>query len=560
MKQIFKPVSLILIGFSVWITWVCGTFLQFDDAGNLIARSYSVWGDWSAHFTFINGLRERGIGWLAGDNPLFPGIPFQYPFLSHLLTYVFSRVTFLDTIHATYVSSLILLFALPFLLYAVFRKIKLSAWGSLSAVLAFLMIGGFQWMDSSLKTTDPLTNQFDQASVFTQFILFEFFPQRAFLFGLVLLLGSTLYLFRKTSNPKKKWTLRSKIFLGIALSLAAWVHIHTWIAIGVLILFSFIFPPLEKPSPSFRKAIFIFGAGVAALSAILLAFLLLRGDSSSTRMAWQVWMPGWAQNPSANIKRAQDMNFFVFWIFNTGLFLPLAGFGMWMKRKDKTLYALAASGMLLFTIAEFINLQPYYYDNLKLFTVSFLFLAPFVGFALESIASFRKFPKYLGASLAAGLLLLQITSATLDFNSFENGLQKTLFFSAYEFTLAEDFKNLRTSANDIVLITPRHNHWIPCLTGNPVAMGYPGWLWSWGISYRAREKEINEVLLGTPRADAVIDSLHIAYAALQEGEKAANQPVNLNYFETHFKKIYSRGGWSVYSLKDRVMSPSTSVR
>ena len=555
MKQIFKPVSLILIAFSAWITWVCSTLLQFDDGGNLIARSYSVWGDWSAHFTFINAMRERGFSWIAGDNPLFPGIPFQYPFLSHLITYIFSRITFLDTIHATYILSLILLFALPFLLYAAFRKIKLSAWGSLGATVAFLLIGGFQWMDSSLKPSEPLTNQFDNASIFTQFILFEFFPQRAFLFGLVLFLGCVIYAFRKS-----KWTLRTQLGLGLVLSLSALMHIHTWIAIGVLLLFSFFFPPFESERKGFRKSIFIFGAGVAVLSGLFLAFLLTREHADQSRMTWDMWLPGWAQNEHANVKRAQEMNFFLFWIFNTGIYLPLAAFGLWLKRKDKSLYSLAASGILLFAIAELVNIQPYYYDNLKLFTYSFLFLAPFVGFGLEGIAGFKKFPKFVGPSLAVALLGLQITSATIDLNSFQNGLQSTTFFSAQEFELAEKFKSVRESADDIVLINPRHNHWVPCLTGNPVAMGFPGWLWSWGISYGDRERKIDEVLLGGPQAEAIIDSLHIRYAALYENERVANKPVNLPFFEARFKKVLSGAGWSVYSLKDRVMSPSTSVR
>jgi hypothetical protein len=286
----------------------------------------------------------------------------------------------------------------------------------------------------------------------------------------------------------------------------------------------------------------------------------MRDHGSSTRVAWDFWLPGWAQNEHANVKRAQEMNFFVFWIFNTGIYLPLACFGLWLKRKEKALYSLAASGILIFTIAELINLQPYYYDNLKLFTYSFLFLAPFVGFAFEAIAGFKKFPKFVGLGLAAVLLGLQITTAAIDFNSFQNGLQSTTFFTASEFELAEKFKAVRSSADDVVLITPRHNHWIPCLTGNPVAMGFPGWLWSWGISYSAREKQIQEVLLGGPNADSVINSLHIQYAALHEGEVTANRAVNIPYFEARFKKVLSGDGWSIYSLKDRLISPSTSVR
>jgi hypothetical protein len=554
MKQIFKPVSLILIAFSIWITWVCASLLQFDDTGNLIVHSYSIWGDWSAHFTFISALRERGFSWIAGDNPLFPGIPFQYPFLSHALTYIFSRLTFLDTIHATYVSSLLLIFILPFTLYTTLRKLTLSAWGSLAATLSFLLIGGFQWLDGSLKTTEPLTNQFDQASIFTQFILFEFFPQRAFLFGILIFLGCVTY-----ALNVREWTLKRKGFLGIVLSLTALLHIHTWIAVGTLLVFLWVFPPFDSKKLS-RKSIFIFGAAVAVLSGAFLSFLLLRGDASSTRMSWDFFMPGWAQNEKAHIAKASDMNFIIFWIFNTGFFLPLAIFGMWVKRRDVFLRACAAAGILIFVIAETFNIQPYFYDNLKLFTYAFLFFTPFVGIAFETIAGFKKFPKYLGVGMVVLLVGVQTYSGAHDLRAFQEGLQQTGFFSTSEFEMAEQFKGLRNSPNDIVLINPRHNHWVPCLTGNPVAMGFAGWLWSWGISYGTRENQIKEVLIGGPHADEVLNSLHLAYAAIQTGEKIQNQEVNVPYFDAHFKKIMGSGAWSVYSLKDRITSPTTSVR
>ena len=555
MKPFFKPIPLVLFVFSIWITVVCASLLTFDDSGNLITHSYSIWGDWSAHFTFITALKERGFSWIAGDNPLFPGIPFQYPFLSHVLTYLFSVVTPFDVIHATYISSLILIFILPFVLFQFLKRLQLSDFASFCSVLAFLLIGGVQWLDSSLNAREPLTNQFTEGSFFTQFILFEFFPQRAFLFGLIALCGLSILAFKT-----KKWTVKRALFLGLGLSLLSLLHVHTWLAMGTLLLSLFIFPA-EKILPKLdRKKILFFGGSVAFISAFFLAFLLLRGNAHASQSSWQLWLPFWAQNAKAGGAKAQEMNLFWFWIFNTGLFLPLSAFGIYFARKRKELWAFALAGSLLFGVALFFNIQPYYYDNLKLFTYSFFFLCPFVGIALDEIARLKKLPKYVGMALALILLGFQITSATLDLESFRNGLQNTLFFSKSEFELAEKFKELRVSASSIVLIDPKHNHWVPCLTGNPVAMGYEGWLWSWGVNYATRKVEIAEILLGRPRALEMVKNLAISYIVVQAQEQIENQAINFSFLDANFKKIFAGSGWTIYSSMDVSKSPSVSVR
>ena len=158
------------------------------------------------------------------------------------------------------------------------------------------------------------------------------------------------------------------------------------------------------------------------------------------------------------------------------------------------------------------------------------------------------------------LLGFQITSATLDLESFRNGLQNTLFFSKSEFELAEKFKELRVSASSIVLIDPKHNHWVPCLTGNPVAMGYEGWLWSWGVNYATRKVEIAEILLGRPRALEMVKNLAISYIVVQAQEQIENQAINFSFLDANFKKIFAGSGWTIYSSMDVSKSPSVSVR
>ncbi len=552
MKQFFKPIPLALFIFSAWITVVCASLLSYDESGNLIAHSYSIWGDWSAHFTFISALKERGFSWIAGDNPLYPGTPFQYPFLSHVLTYLFHLVTPFGIIRATYISSLILMFAVPFVLYRFWRALKLSPFAAFCSVIVFLLIGGIQWLDSGLKPNEPLTNQFAEGSFFTQFILFEFFPQRAFLFGLVFLglLGTSVL---KT----QKWTKKRIASLGLGLALLSLLHVHTWLAMGTLLLGFFLLPPTSILPKVDRKKILFFGMGVAAVSSVFLAFLLLRGNSERT---WEIWAPFWAQNIHTGGAKAADMNVLWFWIYNTGIFLPLSLIGIWFGRGKRELVPFAIAGWILFFVALFFNIQPYYYDNLKLFTYAFFFLSPFVGLALEKITVIPKLPRKAGFAIALLVLGFQVTSAAIDMESFRKGLQSTTFFTREEFALANHFKELRDSPNSVVMINPIHNHWVPCLTGNPVSIGYGGWLWSWGVNYREREVSVQQALTNGPHALETIQKLNPSYIVVREGDRIADRPIDIAFLDSHFKRILSASGWIIYSAREASTSPSTSVR
>jgi hypothetical protein len=254
------------------------------------------------------------------------------------------------------------------------------------------------------------------------------------------------------------------------------------------------------------------------------------------------------------------MGFFAFWLYNTGLFIPLSLTGIFLSKADRSFRPLASAGGVLFLVALLFNLQPYFYDNLKTFTYAVLFLAPFAGLVLERLMKEPRLPKAVGAGVALLLLLSQTASALIDLNSFHNGLQSTLFFSREEIELADRFKALRSGPDALTLINPRHNHWIPCLTGSPVLMGYPGWLWTWGIVYSKREAEVRSLLSGSEAAESLIRKYGLKYAVLSPSESRPEQPIAFGYFESRFKKIIDSANWKVYSLDEKAMSPSTSVR
>jgi hypothetical protein len=533
LRLLVKPVHLGLILLSTLITGVCASLAGFDPAEGLVARSYAVWGDWSAHLSMIQAFRERGVAWIAGSNPLFSEAPFQYPFLSHALTALLSRLTGVDPVSATLLLSLILMFLLPVVLFRFYRSFGISPVASLYSTLVFVLMGGFQALDPNLKSGEPLTNQFGEGSVFTQFILFEFFPQRAFLFALVLALPLLTRLIRAQQGDLKKqsWVL-------LVLSLLPVIHIHSWLATGTLLLAILVFPVPGSAVLGDRKKILLSGGGVLILSASIAGWLLLRHPAHPLR--WDIWFPGWAQNQGSGLETASRMNPVWFWLYNTGLFLPLAGAGAFDHRHHAGLRSILLAGIVLFVVAILFRVQPYYYDNLKIFTWSFLLLAPFAGIALERIH--RRF-----LFIALGLVVLQTSSALWDLRFFAGGAQHAVFFDPLEIRLSREFKRLRKSPEDLVLIQPVHHHWVPCLAGNPVVMGYPGWLWSWGIDYRDTERRIQQILLGGPDADEELKRFRPKWIVLDERKKVGGASANLHYFESRFRRVLEAGPWRVYS-------------
>jgi hypothetical protein len=398
-------------------------------------------------------------------------------------------------------------------------------------------MGGLQIFDKSLDPSKALTNQFDQGSLFTQFLIFEFFPQRAFLFGICLVLW---VLGSLCSAPSRK----TKWIAALGLGLLPLLHLHSFLAISIPLLALFAFPLSGSGTFSDRKSALSFGSLVAGIGGASQLFLFHEKNPNS--LSWNIILPGWAQNPSSGQAAAIAMNPIWFWIYNTGLFLPAAFAGFWIIRKNRDFRAWAVTGFLLFCISLVFCMQPYFYDNLKLFTYAFLFLAFFLGIFLEWI---QNHAGRFGRILAPLLLLLQCGTGIHELLAFQKGIEHATWFGPSELELAKGFKKIRNSPNDRVLINPIHNHPIPCLAGNPVVMGYPGWLWSWGIQYNSLESRIGSVLTGDSAALANVKALAPRYIVVNANEKFQNHPIAIPFLDSNFKKILSVDTWQVYQIE-----------
>lgn len=500
-----KSPEFVIFLISVFLPVLLFRLVYFDTSQNLVTHNFGIWGDWAAHFTFISQFLNRGWSWILGDNPLLAGAPFQYPWLSHALTASLAKLTsFLspngnanDPVHfiqVTRYTSALFLFLIPWGIFRLLTEFNIQKkWAALGVIL-FIFLGGVQvWLEGN--PSYPVTNHPTRGPYIAQILLFEFLPQRAFTFAIVL---ATLLLtwHRKLTKNEQPISFPQALILTLGFCSLAWLHVHTWLAIALFLLVDFLLEAISKKSISKNSKKLYVGMAVALISGLMLWFLLLRNPvPPNLQHSWSKFHLGFGNPPE---------NFLWFWIKETSIFLPLAAWGsVILARSRSPSWNLVATGWTLFLLCNVVQFQPSYFDNLKLFTYSFLFLVPAV---LSGLQNFVFYPKQFRIILVIAL----IASGARDTIFFWTQPQTAHLYTHAEIELARGFlknpaiQELKAKPKGILSLSePEHNHWLSNLTGTPVYMGYPGWLWSWGLNYTQHEQKLkqalNEIRESTPK-------------------------------------------------------------
>ncbi len=225
-----------------------------------------------------------------------------------------------------------------------------------------------------------------------------------------------------------------------------------------------------------------------------------------------------------------------YWLKRLGEFWPaflLVALG-WLT-SPKKLKKFAAPFWLLFLAALFFRFQPYNWDNSKFFIHWYLIAAIAAG------AFFRRY-RLIGLIL----LFLSIYPGIKDIdNLLRYDLRKYQFFNNEQLTLAEDIKNI-TPPRAVFLTAFNHNHWLPALTGRPIVMGYPGWLWTYGIDYLPRQKDVESMYQGNQN---LLAQYGINYVVIGPDEQTTFSKINTVYFSVNFPLVLDRDGYKVFKLK-----------
>ncbi len=527
------------------------------------------------------------------QNPSFANAKFTYPFMADFLTASIVKLG-AGVREAMFLQNVFLAFSLLVILERfVFKITNNRLAGKIAPVLLFFSGGlGFIWFakdywqsgqsffDFIWKIPYDYTLREDKFRWGNSLIVL-FITQRSLLLGMPLTLIALQKLWNifATDDPEsaekdklqtisfgrgmeeKLSTLHfplSTFLVGVLAGTLPLIHLHSLVVLFVVCAFLLILQP-EK----WREWI-AFGAGVCVVAIPELIWAM--SGSATKTSEFIAFHFGWD---------AGKTNIFWFWLKNTGLFIPILLFGIYLNyfpqkredaeiegkrqkakgkseietqsqianRKSQILFYLPF--IFLFIVSNTMKLAPWEWDNIKVLIYWFVGSLPFVAFALAWIYNQNKVLKL----VAVGVLIMLIGAGAVDVWRVVSKQINYQVFDADAGRIAAQIKS-KTAPNALFLNAPTYNTAV-VLSGRRSLMRYIGHLSSHGIDYAEREKDLKTIYEGKATADVLLKNYNIEYVLISPEERAYMTQNNLTLNEGFFQKFpvaAESGAFRVYKV------------
>jgi hypothetical protein len=306
---------------------------------------------------------------------------------------------------------------------------------------------------------------------------------------------------------------------GVFAGLLPLTHAHTFlVVVGIAACLALLFPKLWSGWLAF----------FAVAGAIALPQVLWLGNAGGVKMqSYLAWQPGWDHGA---------VNPILFWLVNTGLFIPLLLVALGWRRPDlalpKPLLLFYAPFLLCFIVPNLVRLAPWVWDNVKVLIYWYLASAPLVALVLARGLQQKSGWRWLASGafatlvLAGGLDIFRVASRQSEYREFDpDGIALAGAISR------------EAAPRAVVLHAPTFNSPV-FLTGRRSLLGYPGWIASRGLDYFQRQSEIARIYAGAPDAETLLRRYRVDYVLVSPAE-LSGMPV-------------SRQFWSRYPEKARI--------
>ncbi|MBV9214858.1 MAG: hypothetical protein JO053_01680 [Acidobacteria bacterium] len=291
-----------------------------------------------------------------------------------------------------------------------------------------------------------------------------------------------------------------------------------------------------------------FGAGVAIIALPELIWSLT-GSATETTKFFEFFF-GWDKG---------EMNFFWFWLKNTGLVIPLilaaacvmfstqglkhedGGKRQEEKGKTQLLLMFYIPFAFLFILSNVAKLAPWEWDNIKILIYWYVGSLPLIAWLLAWMWERKK----LLAAAACACFVTLIFAGSLDVWRTVSGQIKYKVFDQDAVQVAEMIKQ-QTPAKALFLNAPTYNSAV-VLSGRQSLMRYSGHLASHGIDYLPREDDVKRIYGGGGVAEILLRKYNIDYVLVSPVERndlKANEDVWRKY-----PIVAESGQYRVYKVK-----------
>ena len=534
------PFAAVVLVCGAWTVHFLSQAYQYRVDG-LYAGYINIWGDWAAHLSFAGSF-----AYAHNFPPEFPidpgnhlGYPFMIDFLAANLVPLGSSLT-----SALVLSSGLLGLAFPAVLYLAAQRFTGGRLGATVAVFVFVLSGGLGFFyligdirRGGLGVLQHLPREYtldrDHNFQWLNPVLAYLVPQRSTLFGFSLALIA-LVLVWLAVRERLDW--RAFLFAGVVTGAMPVFHVHAYGTVVALTAFWAVFNRRREWLAFFVPALVI---GVP-----LILWMLPPSNNSVCGNEPSLYgyciEVGWLTDGT---------NWFWFWIMNMALFIPLLiaaqvvdwknanGFGKWF-----------APMWLWFVVPNVIVLQPWDWDNTKFFIFWALLGSVMIGGLVGAL--FKRGP----AGLTAAVVVLALVAVGGLAGALDLARASDSTVSSYQFTDAKgvqvaDWVRGHTSPSAIFAVADEHNNPIPTLAGRRVMIGYPGWLWTYGLGdYAQKGADEKLILQGAPNALDLVDKYGVGYVLIGPQELADPWNADRAFWDQNGTVVYSNGEYTVYKV------------
>ena len=528
----------------------------------LYAGYVTIWGDWCTHLA-IAGYLSHARNLLPPDNPFFSGVNLTYPFLPDLFSGMLLHLG-LTLPQSLQIASAIMTLALVVVFYSTAQRLAGDRWTAVMAVLIFFLGGGLGFLnvlqDLGAHAANPLANlgavadavvhpvreyTLDRNIGFQWLnpILAYLVPQRTTLFGfgLGMVLVSLAWYARATGDR------REMLIGGVLLGLMPLLHTSSYFDLAVFFTVlatvdvGFALARGSAPAIVLNWAVFLLPAALIGLPQVVMILPPAAFTHGFLRL-----QPGWL---ASTADTAYQINVVLFWVLNTALLIPLALASYLLGRGGKPgLMRFLAPAWALFILPNLVILQPWDWDNTKWFVWWAMLAAILAAVVLGQMVK-------RGPALAAIALLLLVVTTASGLIDVGRASQSRLPGVSYRLL---DNDELRVAAwardntpeSSIFLTGWQNNHPILTMSEREIVMGYPGWVWTWGLPPDQRTQDVRTMFHGGSDGEALLLQYHVGYVVIGPEEvSSSNGPgADLAYFRAHHHVVFQSPEYEVFSV------------